>query len=123
MPILKEIISEMQSELCKRKLHELYGAELEKKLDTRKPSEEILQILKALANPIRLWIFCLLKQIKMPVCLLVQILKLDQTLISHHLRVLKNANLVDIEVHGKFRFYKAKRDMLQKLLKIFLENN
>ena len=121
MPILREIIKEVQNELCRKRLHEFYGAELEKELDTRRPSEEIIQILKALANPIRLWIFCLLKQMKMPVCLLVQILGLDQTLISHHLRVLKDANLVDVEIHGKFRFYKAKCDTVKRALELLMD--
>ena len=123
MQTLGKIIGNLKNDACRRKLLEFYSDKLRRRINTEKPDERILQVFKALANPTRLWIFHLLLQIKLPVCLLVQILGLEQTLISHHLRVLRDANLVDMEVHGKFRFYKAKIETLQKVLKTFLKSN
>jgi DNA-binding transcriptional ArsR family regulator len=57
----------------------------------------------------------------LPVCAITCLLGIDQTLVSHHLKVLRNADLVDVIIKGRFRFYKAKIDQINKLLTI-LEN-
>jgi len=43
----------------------------------------------------------------------------DQTLVSHHLRSLEEAGLVDFERRGKFKFYKL-TEVSQRLLDAIL---
>jgi ArsR family transcriptional regulator len=55
---------------------------------------EVLAVLRALADPTRLRIFLLLRQGEACVCELAGALDLAENLVSHHLRVLRRAGLV-----------------------------
>lgn len=82
---------------------------------------ELSKLLSVLSNPIRLSILWLLLQMEMPVCLITAILGKDQTLISHHLRRLKDTKLVNEEVRGKFRYYSinpAKRELIRSVFNL-----
>ncbi len=82
--------------------------------------DEITRILKHLAKPNKLKILLLLyKNSALPVCIISYALKLDQTLISHHLRSLEEAGLVTFERRGKFKFYKL-TEVSQRLLDAIL---
>jgi len=90
----------------------------------KEPSENIVELsklLSVLSNPIRLSILWLLLQMEMPVCLITAILGKGQTLISHHLRRLKDIKLVNEEVRGKFRYYSinpAKRELIESVFNL-----
>lgn len=60
---------------------------------------------KALADPTRLRILQLLGEREMCVCELEEFLNMSQPAVSHHLRLLKKAGLVDDRREGKWIYY------------------
>jgi len=71
----------------------------------------------ALADPNRLRLLEILGRHggKVCVCELVEALPLSQPTISHHLRVLRSAGLVDYEKHGVWAYYHTRRETLREL--------
>src|SRR5437879_10212052 len=65
------------------------------------------RLLKALADPTRLRILSLLSRHEGEVCVfeIVESFTLEQPTISHHLRILLNAGLVDYRKRGLYSFY------------------
>jgi len=59
-----------------------------------------LKVFKALSDPTRLRILLLLLQRELCVCELAFILEMEQSRISHQLRVLRNADLVE-DIRGR----------------------
>lgn len=114
---LRHVIEEMKDPACRERLLDYYSDVLDLELDTSPPSEDVLKMLRALSNPIRLRILMLVSQLEMPVCLITLILGEDQSLISHHLRVLKDAGLVKVRSEGRFRFYSLNDEALEKLVR------
>ncbi len=72
--------------------------------------------LKALSDETRLRILCLLKGGEKCVCEIVGFLNLPQNLVSHHLKVLKDAGLVESRKSGLQVFYKSKDANVQKYI-------
>ena len=79
---------------------------------------EALAFLKAVSNPIRLRMLKLLKNTWLCVCLISKILEKDQTLISHHLRVLKESGLLEERREGKMRFYRVNAEAIRNYLEL-----
>jgi DNA-binding transcriptional ArsR family regulator len=65
-------------------------------------------VLKALAEPMRWRILDALAVEELCVCHLVEELGAPQPLISHHLRVLREAGLVDTERHRYWTYYRLR---------------
>ena len=76
---------------------------------------DMLETLKALAEPNRLHIVELLRDGPRPVGHMVQRLHLRQPQVSKHLRVLSNAGLVDARVDAQRRIYTLRTAPLQQL--------
>jgi ArsR family transcriptional regulator len=72
-------------------------------------------VLKALAEPNRWRIVELLSCEELCVCHLAEDLDLAQPLVSHHLRVLRDAGLVESEKHRQWTYYRLRRDQLEAL--------
>jgi ArsR family transcriptional regulator len=71
-------------------------------------------LLAALADPIRLGIIELLsRHDRMCVCDVVTAFSVGQPTVSHHLRVLREAGLVDVIRRGPWAYYGLKRDALK----------
>jgi ArsR family transcriptional regulator, arsenate/arsenite/antimonite-responsive transcriptional repressor len=70
-----------------------------------------------LSNPIRLRILAILLEREGWVCVcdLVKTLELKQPTVSHHLKLLKDAGLVEDEKRGVWSYYFVKRDALDSL--------
>ncbi|MDD3149825.1 MAG: metalloregulator ArsR/SmtB family transcription factor [Candidatus Gastranaerophilales bacterium] len=66
------------------------------------------EIIKALAHPARLFMIDFLSDGEKCVCKFTEKLQLDQSTVSKHLAVLKNAGLVEDEKRGLNVFYKLK---------------
>ena len=66
-----------------------------------------VNIFKALSDPTRLRILLLLFQKELCVCELTAILEMEQSRISHQLRVLRNVGLVEDIREGKWIIYRA----------------
>jgi ArsR family transcriptional regulator, arsenate/arsenite/antimonite-responsive transcriptional repressor len=72
------------------------------------------RLLKALADPTRLRILSLLSRHEGEVCVfeIVESFTLEQPTISHHLRILRDAGLVDCRKKGLWAYYYVRRDAL-----------
>lgn len=68
-------------------------------------SGKLSNLLKIVSDNSRLQILCILQKDEHCVCELMSETKLSQSLISHHLRDLKNANLVSGRKDGKWVHY------------------
>ncbi len=80
--------------------------------------DSVAGILSALANTIRLKMLWLLIQKELPVCLLASILQKDESLISHHLKKLRDLGIVTEYRDGKFRIYRVNREIIDDLKKL-----
>jgi len=80
--------------------------------------EEIIKTLKVLSNKIRLQTFLILCQENLCVCELKEILNIEQSRLSHQLRLLRYAGLVDTVQQGKRIIYfvpeKIKKDKFMR---------
>lgn len=76
-------------------------------------SDRCATLLKALAEPLRLRIVDLLRQGELTVSDIAEFLGVEVVLASHHLQVLKHAELVAPHREGRFIYYQLREDMLQ----------
>jgi ArsR family transcriptional regulator, arsenate/arsenite/antimonite-responsive transcriptional repressor len=83
----------------------------------REQAERMAAIAKALGDPIRLQLVDVLRKHagKVCVCELVPLFGLSQPTVSHHLKVLRNAGLVDSERRGLWAYYYVVPDALEEL--------
>jgi DNA-binding transcriptional ArsR family regulator len=75
----------------------------------------VLETLTALAEPNRLRIVELLRAGPRPVGEIGDRLRLQQPQVSKHLRVLKDAGLVDVQAHAQQRYYELRAKPLREL--------
>jgi ArsR family transcriptional regulator, arsenate/arsenite/antimonite-responsive transcriptional repressor len=83
----------------------------------RGQAERMATIAKALADPVRLQLVDVLRKHagKVCVCELVPLFDLSQPTVSHHLKVLREAGLVDSERRGLWAYYYVIPDSLEEL--------
>jgi len=83
----------------------------------RVQAERMAAIAKALADPIRLQLVDVLRKHagKVCVCELVPLFEQSQPTISHHLKVLREAGVVDSERRGLWAYYYVLPDALKEL--------
>src|SRR6266480_2961926 len=83
----------------------------------RDQAERMAAIAKALADPIRLQLVDVLRKHagKVCVCELVPLFDLSQPTVSHHLKVLREAGIVDSERRGLWAYYYVVPDALKEL--------
>ena len=72
-------------------------------------------LLKVLAEPLRWRIVELLAEEELCVCHLVEALEVAQPLVSHHLRVLRDADLVETSRLRYWTYYRLRPDALAAL--------
>lgn len=77
-------------------------------------SKECADRLKALSEPLRLRIVDVLRQGELAVGDIADALNVELVTVSHHLKILKNAGLVEAERNGRFIVYRLGQDLLQK---------
>jgi ArsR family transcriptional regulator len=85
---------------------------------SQEAAERIAPLLKALADPVRLRLMSLIASHdggEACVCDLNDAFDLSQPTISHHLKVLHDAGLLDREKRGVWVYYRASRAALQGL--------
>jgi ArsR family transcriptional regulator len=78
------------------------------------------EIFRALGDPARVRIVNLIATSREPVCAceLYEPLGLSQPTVSHHLKKLTDAGLLEREQRGKWAFFSLKRDAVEKLAAI-----
>jgi ArsR family transcriptional regulator, arsenate/arsenite/antimonite-responsive transcriptional repressor len=83
----------------------------------RQEAERMAKLAKAIADPVRLQLVDVLRKHagKVCVCELVPLFDLSQPTISHHLKILRSAGIVDSERQGLWAYYYVKRQALEEL--------
>jgi ArsR family transcriptional regulator, arsenate/arsenite/antimonite-responsive transcriptional repressor len=80
-------------------------------------AEATAELFKALGDPARVRLVNLLAQSDGEVCMcdLIEPVGLSQPTVSHHIKKLVDAGLVEREQRGKWAFFSLKRDAVEKL--------
>jgi ArsR family transcriptional regulator len=73
------------------------------------------ELMRVVADPMRMQILELLADEELCVCHLTEELGAAQNLVSHHLRVLRDAGLVETERHRYWTYYRLRPEMLRPL--------
>ncbi len=83
----------------------------------RQQAEHMAVVAKALGDPIRLQLVDVLRKHagKVCVCELVPLFEVSQPTLSHHLKVLRQAGMVDSERQGLWAYYYVVPDSLKEL--------
>jgi ArsR family transcriptional regulator len=83
----------------------------------RAEAERMAAVAKAIADPVRLQLVDVLRKHagKVCVCELIPLFDLSQPTISHHLRILREAGIVDSEKHGLWSFYYVRPEAVEEL--------
>jgi ArsR family transcriptional regulator len=83
----------------------------------RARAERLAAIGKALSDPVRVQLVDVLRQHAGEVCVceLVPLFDIAQNTLSHHLKKLREAELVGVERRGLFAYYYVKREALEDL--------
>jgi ArsR family transcriptional regulator, arsenate/arsenite/antimonite-responsive transcriptional repressor len=83
----------------------------------RAEAERMATVAKALGDPIRLQLVDVLQKHagKVCVCELTPLFEVGQPTVSHHLKVLRDAGIVDSERRGLWAYYYVVPDALQEL--------
>ena len=83
----------------------------------RQEAERLAKVAKALGDPIRLQLVDVLRKHagKVCVCELTPLFDVGQPTVSHHLRVLRDAGIVDCERPGLWAYYYVLPDALEEL--------
>ncbi|HEX5970000.1 MAG TPA: metalloregulator ArsR/SmtB family transcription factor [Intrasporangium sp.] len=87
---------------------------------TQDQAETLAPLLKALADPVRLRLMSMLasRDDEVCVCDLNDAFDLSQPTISHHLKVLHQAGLIDRDKRGVWVYYRARLDALSSLASV-----
>jgi ArsR family transcriptional regulator, arsenate/arsenite/antimonite-responsive transcriptional repressor len=80
-------------------------------------AEGIATAAKALAEPLRVRILDVLRRTDTPVCQceLVALFAINQSLLSHHMKKLSDAGLVEVERRHKWAYYSVCTDRFKEL--------
>lgn len=81
--------------------------------------KDVIKIFKALSDPTRLRILLLLQKRELCVCELMFILKMSQSRISHQLRILKDADLVEDVRDSRWIIYRIPVAARKNLVAVF----
>jgi ArsR family transcriptional regulator len=88
----------------------------------RPEAEQLATLIKAIADPTRLQIVSFINassNSEACVCNLTEPLGLSQPTVSHHLKVLAEAGLIDREKRGTWVWYSINQDRWQQISKLF----
>jgi ArsR family transcriptional regulator, arsenate/arsenite/antimonite-responsive transcriptional repressor len=83
------------------------------------PLKDAVGIFKALADPARLRIMLLLRRRELCVCELMYVLEMEQSRVSHHMRILRDAGLAEDIRMGRWIIYRVPEEaapLLEDLL-------
>ena len=83
--------------------------------------DELAEYLKIIADANRLHILCLLKDGERCVCDILKSLSLPQNLVSHHLKVLRDADLVNKRKDGRWAHYSLNESKISSLNALYQE--
>jgi ArsR family transcriptional regulator, arsenate/arsenite/antimonite-responsive transcriptional repressor len=83
----------------------------------RREAERMAAVAKALSDPVRLQLVDVLRKHagKVCVCELIPLFDLAQPTVSHHLKILREAGIVDSERRGLWAYYYVRPEALEEL--------
>ena len=86
-------------------------------LDGALDAERIAVTAKALAEPVRVQIFDVLRRSEIPVCQceLLALFEINQSLLSHHMKKLLDAGLVEVKRRHRWAYYSVSTDAFREL--------
>ncbi len=79
--------------------------------------KKLVNFFKAIGEETRYKILIMLIKEEMCICELIEELKLSQSAVSHHVKILKQANLVNDRRNGKWIFYSINKEGFEAHLK------
>jgi ArsR family transcriptional regulator, arsenate/arsenite/antimonite-responsive transcriptional repressor len=87
-------------------------------LDPALDADRLAGVAKALAEPLRVQIVDVLRRSEEPVCQceLIALFEIGQSLLSHHMKKLMDAGLVEVERRHKWAYYSVPADAFQELI-------
>jgi ArsR family transcriptional regulator, arsenate/arsenite/antimonite-responsive transcriptional repressor len=83
------------------------------------PMKDVVKIFKAVADPTRLRIMLLLRRRELCVCELMFILDMEQSRVSHHMRVLRDAGIAEDVRDGRWIIYRVPEEARMLLEGLF----
>lgn len=83
---------------------------------------EVAELFKAFGDPTRAKIICALSQSELCVGDLALLLEMNQSAVSHQLRLLKQTRLVKTRRDGKVRYYSLADEHIQEIFKVAFEH-
>lgn len=100
-----------------------YCTPLSREPITSKQAESLSRMLKALADPVRLRLMSMVLSHEngeaCAMCDLTEGFDLSQSTLSHHLKILHDAGLVDREKRGVWVYYRARPEAMDVLRTVF----
>lgn len=86
--------------------------------------ENKIDVFKALSDPNRLKIILLLRSGEKCACELLDFLHINQSTLSHHMKILCDSALVSPRIEGKWTYYTLSKDKMNELIKFinFIKN-
>ncbi|MDR7869659.1 MAG: metalloregulator ArsR/SmtB family transcription factor [Tissierellaceae bacterium] len=96
--------------------------DIKDQLDKETGLDNLARIYKALGDPSRLKIIYVLSKSPLCVCDIAALLDMTQSSISHHLRILRDLNLVKFKKEGKLVIYSLDDEHVLRLLEEGVEH-
>ena len=109
---------EIRSDICQiRCVHPEVVARVKEKLPARQILMNLAEFFKVFGDDTRIRILTALYEEELCVCDLVEVLGMNQSAVSHQLRVLRGAKVVKFRKEGKMVYYCLDDDHVRKLLR------
>ena len=83
---------------------------------------ELADFFKVFGDSTRIRIMCALFERELNVCCIADVVGMEQSTVSHQLRVLRQENLVKVRREGKQSFYSLEDEHIQKIFEMGLEH-
>ena len=84
---------------------------------------EVAELFKVFGDLTRVKIICALSKSELCVSDLTELLEMNQSAVSHQLRLLKQSRLVKTRRDGKVRFYSLADEHIQEIFKVAFEHS
>ena len=83
---------------------------------------ELADFFKVFSDSTRIRIMCALFKKELSVCCIADIVGMEQSTVSHQLRILRQENLVKVRREGKQSYYSLEDEHIQKIFEMGLEH-
>ena len=102
--------------------HEKIVTEIKANMPETDTLFELADFFKVFGDSTRIRIMCALFECELNVCCIADIVGMEQSTVSHQLRVLRQENLVKVRREGKQSYYSLEDEHIQKIFEMGLEH-